>query len=99
MTAMVLDRRDLIKGAGAPMLCCRFPAAGRAQATGATGMLTSGRRIASDGRVTLILSQSEIGQGISTTLPAILADELGADWSRIIVENAPIARADISPYQ
>src|SRR5208337_931995 len=37
------------------------------------------------------LSQCEMGQGISTTLPAILADELGADWSRVRIENAPVA--------
>src|SRR4029453_3045854 len=33
--------------------------------------------------VTLISSQSEMGQGIMTTLPAVLAEELGADWSRV----------------
>jgi isoquinoline 1-oxidoreductase subunit beta len=48
-------------------------------------------RISPDDTVTLLLSQVEIGQGISTTLPAILADELGADWSRVKVENSPIA--------
>lgn len=52
-------------------------------------------RIAPDDTVTLLLSQVEIGQGISTTLPVILADELGADWSRVKVENSPVA----APYR
>jgi isoquinoline 1-oxidoreductase beta subunit len=54
-------------------------------------------RVGSDNEVTVLLSQSEIGQGISTTLPAILADELGADWGRLRVENAPIAAAYRNP--
>jgi isoquinoline 1-oxidoreductase beta subunit len=38
--------------------------------------------IAPDGRVTLQCAQSEMGQGITTTFTAILADELEADWSK-----------------
>ena len=38
-------------------------------------------RISPTDEVTLISSQSEMGQGVMTTLPAILAEELGADWS------------------
>jgi isoquinoline 1-oxidoreductase subunit beta len=48
-------------------------------------------RISPDDVVTLISSQSEMGQGIMTTLPAILAEELGADWSRVKVELSTIA--------
>jgi isoquinoline 1-oxidoreductase beta subunit len=101
MSLAEIDRRDLLRGAGALVLGLQMPAfAGRASAqSAATAALTAWVRITPDDRVTLFLSQAEIGQGISTTLPAILADELGADWSRIIVENAPIAQADISPYQ
>ena len=36
-------------------------------------------RISPDDVVTLISSQSEMGQGVMTTLPAVLAEELGAD--------------------
>ena len=38
-----------------------------------------------DGSVTIISHRSEMGQGIRTTLPTVLADELGADWSRVKV--------------
>src|SRR5262245_62634136 len=43
-------------------------------------------RISPDDVVTLISSQSEMGQGAMTTLTAVLAEELGADWSRGEVE-------------
>ena len=38
-----------------------------------------------------------MGQGIQTTLPAVLADELGADWSRVRLENAPADPAYRNP--
>jgi isoquinoline 1-oxidoreductase beta subunit len=41
--------------------------------------------------VKLICSQSEMGQGAMTTLPAVLAEELGADWSRVRIEFSPTA--------
>ena len=47
--------------------------------------------------VTLVVSQAEMGQGISTTLPALLSDELGADWSRVRLELAPTAPAYANP--
>jgi isoquinoline 1-oxidoreductase beta subunit len=47
-------------------------------------------KISTDDTVTIVVSQAEMGQGISTTLPAVLADELGADWSRIKLVNAPV---------
>lgn len=45
--------------------------------------------IASDGTVTLTFARSEMGQGIRTGLPMILADELEADWSRCKIWQAP----------
>jgi isoquinoline 1-oxidoreductase subunit beta len=44
--------------------------------------------IASDGTTTLVLAKSEMGQGVFTSLPQILADELEADWKTIRVEQA-----------
>src|SRR2546423_3878609 len=49
-------------------------------------------RIDGDGIVTLTIGKSEMGQGVRTSLAMILADELGADWSRIkIVQASPSA--------
>lgn len=45
--------------------------------------------IASDGTVTLTFARSEMGQGIRTGLPMIIADELEADWSRVKIWQAP----------
>lgn len=55
-------------------------------------MLTAWVRITPDNRVTLIVSQAAIGQGICTTLPAILADERGADCGSVLLETAPCDR-------
>src|ERR1700758_4061743 len=48
-------------------------------------------RIGKDESVTVLLAHSEMGQGIWTTLPMLVNEELGADWSRIRVEHAPAA--------
>jgi isoquinoline 1-oxidoreductase subunit beta len=59
--------------------------------------ITAWVRISTDNTVTIIISQAEIGQGISTTLPAIVADELGADWARVKLETAPFSTAYRNP--
>ncbi len=59
--------------------------------------LTAWVRIAPDNAITLIMSQSEMGQGISTTLPAALADELGVDWTRVHLEFSPFGEAYRDP--
>lgn len=48
-------------------------------------------KIGRDGHVSVIVPQAEMGQGVTTALPQILADELGADWRTIAVEPAPIS--------
>ena len=50
-------------------------------------------KIASDGVVTVAVPQLEMGQGITTLLPQIVAYELGADWRQIAVEAAPVSGA------
>ncbi len=50
-------------------------------------------RIAEDSVVTVAVPQLEMGQGITTILPQIVAQELGADWRQIAVEPAPVAAA------
>src|SRR5579862_2636673 len=39
--------------------------------------------IATDGAITIVSPAAELGQGTSTTLPVIIADELDADWSKV----------------
>lgn len=47
-------------------------------------------KIAANGQVTVAIPQCEYGQGVFTTLPQVLADELGADWRTVGVEQAPL---------
>ncbi len=60
-------------------------------------------RIARDDTVTIIVNKSEMGQGVYTALPMLVAEELECDWNRISVESAPAAPAyyhtQWGPYQ
>lgn len=46
--------------------------------------------IETDGQITIILTQSEMGQGVMTSMPVLVAEELDADWNKIIVKQAPV---------
>src|SRR5215471_6242934 len=48
-------------------------------------------RIGPDESISILLAHSEMGQGIWTTLPILLAEELECAWSKIRVEHAPAA--------
>ncbi|HEX3989899.1 MAG TPA: molybdopterin cofactor-binding domain-containing protein [Acetobacteraceae bacterium] len=47
-------------------------------------------RIASDDTITIYSKSPEIGQGIKTAFGVIIADELDADWNRVVMEQADI---------
>src|SRR5258708_18420518 len=85
--------------AGAGLLLCStaFSKAVLAGGEAAETALNAWLRIAPDGIVTIIGSQAEIGQGISTTMPVLIAEELGADWNRVRFENSPTDPAYRNP--
>ncbi len=47
-------------------------------------------RIGTSGRVVIIVNKSEMGQGVYTSLPMLVAEELEVDWSKIGIEAAPV---------
>ena len=46
-------------------------------------------RISKNGEVTIFVARQEMGQGVNTSLPMIVADELEADWKKVKTEIAP----------
>jgi len=45
-------------------------------------------KIGNDGKITVVVARSEMGQGVHTSLPMILAEELEADWKHVAIEQA-----------
>ena len=54
-------------------------------------------RIGADESVTIAVAKSEMGQGVATSMPMIVAEELDADWSKVRFEFAPAAPVYAEP--
>ena len=54
-------------------------------------------QITPDDVVTIVVNKSEMGQGVYTSLPMIVADELDADWKQVKLKVAPAGSAYIDP--
>lgn len=98
MSVVTLSRRDFIAAGtlvGGLVIAFFVPGARRyALAQPAPAPLPPPNaflRIGSDDTITVMLAHSEMGQGIWTTLPMLIAEELDADWTKIRVEHAPAA--------
>jgi len=94
----VVGRREFIRtGAaigGGLLVSLHAPLPGRTNDALAAGekefAINAFVRIGTDESVTVISAHSEMGQGIYTSLPMLLNEELQADWSKIRVEAAPV---------
>ena len=54
-------------------------------------------KIATDNTVTVVVSQSEMGQGVLTSIPMMVAEELEAAWSQVRVEQSPADPIYVNP--
>ncbi|MBL8643846.1 MAG: xanthine dehydrogenase family protein molybdopterin-binding subunit [Rhodospirillaceae bacterium] len=50
-------------------------------------------KISTDGRITVAVPQAELGQGVTTAIPMMVAEELDADWEQVAYELAPLDKA------
>ncbi|MCW5746745.1 MAG: xanthine dehydrogenase family protein molybdopterin-binding subunit [Alphaproteobacteria bacterium] len=93
-----VSRRNFLAGAGAGslVLSVGLPVWAQEKKFAGAGMPNGLREdvkifvaIADDGTVTITCHRSEMGQGIRTSLPMVVADELEADWAKVKVAQAP----------
>ncbi len=101
----MLDRRGFLKvvglsGAGFVIGCSRSQDGGDEAVAGRDAEpviadLGPFIRVGSDNTVTVVVKHLDKGQGVTTGLPTIVAEELDADWSQMRAEFAP---ADASVY-
>lgn len=95
------SRRGFMAGSGAALVVgFTLPASGRALAAKAAPAAFTPNawlRITADNRVTVVCGSSEMGQGVLTAIPQLMAEELDADWAQVSVEQAPVSQAFANP--
>ena len=93
MTTASVSRRRFIQGTatfgGGLMVGVCVPLAGPAQAAGLVHTPTAWVHIADDNTITLLSARAEMGQGVYTSMPMLIAEELNVDIKKIQVAFAP----------
>jgi isoquinoline 1-oxidoreductase subunit beta len=98
-----LTRRDFLRAgavAGAGLtLAISLPSCGSEPAPPPGPPFTPNAwvRIGTDGSVTLVLDRSEMGQGVHTALPMLLAEELDVPWATVRVEQSGASKEYYNP--
>lgn len=95
---MKLDRRSFLRvtsiAGGGFILSSVVPGAlaeeSKAEAAVTSAELNAFIKVSSDGKITIYSANAEMGQGIKTTLPMIIAEELGARWEDVEVLQSPV---------
>ena len=91
----LLSRRRFLKvaaaaGGGLTLAVCLGPGAFAQETPSGKPALNAFVRIAPDGAIYIYAVNPEIGQGVKTALPMVVAEELDANWDDVVVEQAPI---------
>ncbi len=99
MAFINVSRRNFLQGSAAAFAVAAFATEAGAFARYKTGgdAMPHGLRydpkifvsIGPDGAVTIVAHRSEMGTGSRTSLPMVLADEMGADWAKVTIVQAP----------
>lgn len=92
MTSQLINasRRDIFKGVAAGGLVLALSGLPTAGAHTSSSSVTAYVRVSSDGIVTIFSPNPDMGQGVHTSLPMIVAEELDADWKDVRIEQAPL---------
>jgi isoquinoline 1-oxidoreductase beta subunit len=93
-----MSRRQFIKtsalASGGLLLACHIPFGNRDAAAAASESSFAPNaflRIGTNGSVTIIVNKSEMGQGVYTSLPMLVAEELCCDWQKVTFQASPVA--------
>jgi isoquinoline 1-oxidoreductase beta subunit len=95
----VLDRRQLLAtAAGSLLIGFALPVTPRAaEAAGTETSVSAWVRISTDESITILVGAPDMGQGVHSSLPQIIAEELMVEWSKVRSEQAPVAAVFNNP--